>query len=168
MKKMDVALFAIIASFTVGLSQVGSYLVNANLAQHQSVQVFSFLHFTHVRNMGGIFGIMQGKGWVFATLSFLVLAVLVTYICMARNIRRYEYICYGLIVGGGASNILDRFIYGSVVDFIDVRGISFWHYIFNTADVMIHLGIWPLVLISLLWHQKEENGGKEGERPAAG
>ena len=65
-------------------------------------------------------------------------------------LNRLERVCLGLIVGGGFSNVLDRVLHGSVIDFIDVRGIPHWHYIFNTADVLIHLGIWPLVLYYLL------------------
>jgi signal peptidase II len=53
------------------------------------------------------------------------------------------------VVGGGASNVLDRLFYGSVVDFINVQHIPFWHYIFNTADVMVHAGLWPLLYFSL-------------------
>jgi signal peptidase II len=44
---------------------------------------------------------------------------------------------------------LDRVIYGSVIDFIDVQNIPLWNYIFNTADLMIHVGIWPMLALSL-------------------
>ena len=131
------------------LAQISSFLVETRIEQGHSVRIFSWLHFTHIRNMGGIFGIMQGKGWLFTTMSLIVLLGLVWFVARIRDLRLFEYVCYGMIVGGGLSNILDRLIYGSVVDFIDVRGIDFWKYIFNTADVMIHLGIWPLVLYSI-------------------
>jgi signal peptidase II len=52
--------------------------------------------------------------------------------------------------------VLDRLIYGSVIDFIDVQGIPYWHYVFNTADVMIHLGIWPMLAIGL-WQARSAN-----------
>ena len=36
-----------------------------------------------------------------------------------------------------------------VIDFIDIQNIPFWSYIFNTADLMIHVGIWPMLALSL-------------------
>jgi len=132
------------------LAQASSFLVETRIEQGHSLRIFSWLHFTHIRNMGGIFGILQGKGWLFTTMSLIVLMGLMWFVARIQGMRMFEYACYGMIVGGGMSNILDRLIYGSVVDFIDVRGIAYWKYIFNTADVMIHLGIWPLVLFSIL------------------
>lgn len=54
----------------------------------------------------------------------------------------------GIILGAGASNVLDRFIYGGVVDYV------FWHKwfnfaVFNFADVMINLGV-VIILLRLL------------------
>jgi signal peptidase II len=60
--------------------------------------------------------------------------------------RTYQFVCLGLIVGAAASNICDRLLYGAVIDFIDVQGVPHWNYVFNIADVMIHLGAWPLAL----------------------
>jgi signal peptidase II len=91
----------------------------------------------------------QGQGWLFGALSVLLLAGVCAYLWFGAVLARVEYLCFGLIVGGGASNILDRWVYGSVIDFIDVQGIPYWHYVFNTADVMIHLGIWPMLALTL-------------------
>ena len=54
----------------------------------------------------------------------------------------------GIILGAGASNVLDRFIHGGVVDYV------FWHKwfnfaVFNFADVMINLGV-VIILLRLL------------------
>jgi len=154
-RRTYLAQFGVIALVTLALSQAGSYLINQYLGMGQSVAVIEgVLHFTHIRNLGGVFGLAQGKGWVFGLLSIALLGGLLFYLLWSRQVRAYEFICFGFVAGGGASNILDRLIYGSVIDFIDVRGIPFWHYIFNTADVFIHVGLWPMVFIGLLWHPK--------------
>ena len=149
----------------LGLAQISSYLVDRFIEQERSIIMNGFLHLTHVRNLGGIFGIFQGKGWIFAAVSILFLAGLVVYVCKDKTLMKFEYYCYAAIVGGGLSNIVDRLIYGSVIDFIDIQGIPYWNYIFNIADVMIHIGIWPLVMFSL-FKAKNARGSTAEENPA--
>jgi len=147
-------LFTVIALGGLALCQLGSYLIETHTVRNAPIRVFDFLYVTHVRNMGGIFGIFQGKGWIFALISVLLIVALTIYVYRSY-FNTFEYFLFGLIVAGGSSNILDRIVYGSVIDFIDVRGIAFWQYIFNTADVMIHIGVWPLLIYSFF--NPEEN-----------
>lgn len=150
-RKASILLFGCIALLVLLASQASSYLINENIPLGNSVAVLDpALYFTHIRNMGGVFGMAQGKGWLFAIFSFALLTGLVVYLWRSSSLQRYEYICFGFVAGGGFSNVLDRLVYGSVVDFIDVRGIPFWQYIFNTADVFIHVGLWPLLIFSLI------------------
>lgn len=149
-KSLKLCVFAIITLLVIGLSQLIGYLVNTNIPLNTSVEINSLIHFTHIRNYGGVFGMFQGQGLFFGTISLILLIIVVVYLWKSSSVRKYEYICFGFIVGGGASNILDRYIYGSVIDFIDIQNIPFWNYIFNTADVMVHVGIWPMLLLSLL------------------
>ncbi|MEX0740267.1 MAG: signal peptidase II [Pseudohongiella sp.] len=145
--------FTLISAACLALSQLGSYLVNTRIPLGTSVEINSVLNFTHIRNLGGVFGMAQGQGWIFGLFSIMLIAALVTYLVRGRKVRVYEFLCFGFIAGGGLSNVLDRLVYGSVIDFIDVRGIPFWNYIFNTADTFIHLGLWPMLFIGLLWHR---------------
>jgi len=146
--------FAALSAACLGLSQLSSYLVNTYIGLGESVVITGFLHFTHIRNMGGVFGLAQGQGWVFALFSLLLISALIVYLLRSRQVRVYEFLCFGFIAGGGLSNILDRMIYGSVVDFIDIKGIPFWHYIFNTADTFIHIGLWPMLIIGVFFHKE--------------
>jgi signal peptidase II len=142
-------LFILTAGLCLLVAQLVGYWVNASIPEGSSLQINALLNFTHVRNHGGVFGMAQGQGWLFGALSVLLLAGVCAYLWFGAVLARVEYLCFGLIVGGGASNILDRWVYGSVIDFIDVQGIPYWHYVFNTADVMIHLGIWPMLALTL-------------------
>lgn len=150
-----VAIFSLIALVCLALSQLSSWLVNQQIPLGNSVTIIEdALHFTHIRNLGGVFGMAQGQGWLFALFSIVLISALVVYLLRGKQVHLYEYICFGFVAGGGISNILDRLIYGSVVDFIDVRGIPYWHYVFNTADTFIHFGLWPMLFIGLFWHHK--------------
>ena len=143
--------FALIALTVVVVSQLIGHWVNTTIAENTTMEINNLIHFTHVRNHGGVFGLLQGMGWLFGLVSVGLLIAVTCYLWLGNSIQRYEYICFGFIVGGGASNILDRFVYGSVIDFIDIQHIPYWNYVFNTADVMVHVGIWPLILFSFIF-----------------
>ncbi|MDA0689345.1 MAG: signal peptidase II [Proteobacteria bacterium] len=153
-KAINMLSYIAIAVAVLLFSQAIGFWVNNNIAQNATLEVSGLIHFTHIRNFGGVFGLAQGSGWLFGTVSIGLLLGISAYLWLSKDVQRYEYICFGLVVGGGASNITDRLVYGSVIDFIDVQHIPFWNYVFNTADVMIHLGIWPMLLLSILAHRK--------------
>lgn len=148
-------LYGSIAIAVLLLSQLIGYWVNNNIALNTTWEINSLIHFTHIRNFGGTFGLAQGMGWLFALISIALLSAVTAYLWFGKEVRRYEYICFGFVVGGGASNILDRLIHGSVIDFIDIQHIPYWNYIFNTADVMVHVGIWPMLIISIFFATSE-------------
>ncbi len=156
-KTLNLSLFFGIALSALTLSQLIGLWINNNIEIGSSLEISQFLYFTHVRNFGGVFGMFQGSGWVFAIVSIGLLSAVVAYLWLSRSIARYEYICFGFIVGGGASNIMDRLVYGSVIDFIDVQHIPMWNYVFNTADMFVHVGIWPMLALSFFLHPKENN-----------
>lgn len=147
---VNFALFCAIAVPTLLLAQAAGWWVNGNIPLHSTFELNGLIHFTHIRNYGGIFGLLQGQGWLFGLLSLGLLGGIVVWLHFGAGVSRFEFGCFGFIAGGGLSNVLDRLIYGSVIDYIDLQHIPYWNYVFNLADVMIHAGIWPMILYGLL------------------
>ena len=54
----------------------------------------------------------------------------------------------GLLIGGALGNLVDRFAYGAVVDFVFLHAGSFRWYVFNGADCAIVVGV---VLLLIEW-----------------
>ncbi|MDR3482027.1 MAG: signal peptidase II [Burkholderiaceae bacterium] len=154
-QSQKITAFLIAAALALLASQTSSYLVNASLAIGETRVVNSLLHITHVRNMGGTFGAFPGHSVLFALISALILVLCTALFFKQRATTWIQFVFFGLIVGGGASNVVDRVVLGSVVDFINLQGIPHWHYVFNTADVFIDLGIWPSLLIGVFLSRKE-------------
>jgi signal peptidase II len=152
-KNINMALYLGIAVAVAAFSQLTGYWVNNAIPLNTTVELNGLIHFTHIRNYGGVFGLGQGMGWLFGLFSISLLAGVSAYLWLGKHISRFEYVCFGFIVGGGASNIIDRLVRGSVIDFIDIQHIPYWNYVFNTADVMVHVGIWPLLFYSLFAQQ---------------
>ena len=99
-------------------------------------------------NKGVAFSMFAFLGEYLKIIQIILMAVLFGYLMIEKTLFRSYPIALGLIFGGGASNVLDRFVHGGVVDYV------FWHKwfefaVFNFADVMIDLGVVIIILQSL-------------------
>lgn len=108
------------------------------------VHLTSFLDLVYVKNMGvsyGLFVLDSPRGqWLLA--SFAVLAVLVMAVWLARGVtNRLVAVSLGLIMGGAASNAVDRLVLGGVADFFSLHALGYYWYVFNLADVAIVAGV---------------------------
>lgn len=118
-----------------------------------------FLRLTYIENPGMAFGI-QIEGQTFFTL-FALLATLIicVYLYRARREKFTLRFSLALILGGAIGNLIDRFLYGKVVDFIDVGiGDTRWP-IFNIADSAVTVGL--LVLIALFIFDRDSEKKEE-------
>ena len=98
-----------------------------------------------VYNNNLAFGIVWPEQWIIPTmLAFLLLVVWWFY--KQHKISMSAAISFGLVLGGGASNLYERVVYsGQVADYWDVVGL----FTFNLADVSIALGIIGLIIYFL-------------------
>lgn len=108
-----------------------------------------FLKFTLVTNTGAAFSLGQDNGQAVAIISTLVFLVLFIW-SIARyksnNAPLLEELGMALVLGSAFGNLIDRYLYGRVTDFLEFDFIKFP--VFNMADVLIDVGI-GLVLITL-------------------
>ena len=141
----------ILVGALIGLDQLTKTYFASTLALGQSIFVTDWFNFVHALNKGAAFSFLaNAEGWQRPLLVGLSIAVLVplTLFCMSKKIKPLERWAAGLIVAGGASNLIDRIQTGAVVDFLDVhwRG---WHWpAFNLADSYIVCAISVWVLLS--------------------
>ncbi|ACZ01555.1 signal peptidase II [Streptobacillus moniliformis] len=112
-----------------------------------------FFKLTYIENHGGVFGVFQGHIIVFTIMStFLIGYIVYTEWENFLKSNLIKKIAIMFIAAGATGNMIDRFFRGYVIDMIDFRGI--WQFIFNVADVYIHIGIYILILIYLLKKEK--------------
>ncbi|MBA3010812.1 MAG: signal peptidase II [Proteobacteria bacterium] len=133
--------------------QVTKYLIRINLALYEQIVVIeNFFNINHVLNPGGAFGFFADgspamRKFIFLFLSSLVaLFVLWLYRRIARDLI-FLSIGLALIFGGAIGNLIDRFRFGKVVDFLDFYvGTAHWP-AFNVADSAISIG-----MVILIYH----------------
>ncbi len=113
-----------------------------------------------VHNSGMAWGMFGGSSLFLAIFSLVVCLVLVIYLFGFSEYRTpLEIIGVSLVVAGGLGNAIDRFFFGTVVDFIEPTFINFP--VFNIADIGVTCGV-VIFIISLFFAFPR----KEDEKPA--
>ena len=134
------------------VDQVLKRLVESSMRLGESITVVpGVLHVTYIRNDGGAFGILAGRGDVLLLASAVALAFVLWMLLEGPTTRAMALGC-GLILGGAAGNLLDRLTAGEVTDYVDLR---VWP-VFNAADAAIVLGAATLILLAALRPEKAD------------
>ncbi|MCW5821164.1 MAG: signal peptidase II [Cyanobacteria bacterium TGS_CYA1] len=121
-----------------------------------------FINFTLTTNTGGAFSFGQNNFWMVTTAaSVLSLAIFMWW--LKREFKgpaliNTERAAIGFLLGGALGNLIDRFSYGRVTDFLDFAFMNFP--IFNVADICIDIGI-GLLYIALWQNHKKEKAQNE-------
>jgi signal peptidase II len=136
----------------VVLDQLTKAAVRSRLPLYSSVTVIpGLMDFTHVRNTGAAFGILNASTFPFkaALIGVIAVAALVGVGMYAVSLGRHELLArigLALIIGGATGNLIDRLIVGSVIDFVDVYWRTYHFWAFNIADSAITVGATVMIL----------------------
>lgn len=140
----------IIKGILIGIiDQVIKLLVIFTLPKAGITMIKDTFYFNYLENTGAAFGLFSGNRWILIVSSILGLYAIIKYFLLDENIRKTEVIGYSLVIGGILGNLIDRVIYGHVIDFIDIRFGSYQFPLFNIADMCIVIGV-AIILIWLL------------------
>ena len=135
------------------LDQLSKVWIRANVAPYSDINIISdYFIITNVENSGAFLGLGSDFSPVIKSILLLALPVgvlltVLVYVFKDKSIDKLSLIGYSSIIGGGIGNIYDRFLYGSVTDFlfIDLGGV-FKTGIFNIADLSVTTG-----MILIIW-----------------
>lgn len=120
-----------------------------SLPMAQPIKVTDFLNWFLIYNPGAAFSFLsQAGGWQrwFFTVIGIVAAIVIIWLLQKNTHDRPFCLALSLILGGAIGNVIDRLLYGAVVDFIDVH-YDGWHWpAFNIADSAISIGATLIVI----------------------
>ena len=125
-------------------------IVLNTLIEDQSITIIKdFFSITFAKNTGVAFSFLEGRIPFIIIMTTIVIFFILKYL-KTTTINKYESICYGLIIGGAIGNLIDRIIYGYVIDFFDFNLLGYSFPIFNLADTAIVIGVITLFILSLI------------------
>ena len=128
-----------IVLFLTAADRIIKYLAVHYLKPLQTVPIWKgIFSLTYVENRGAAFGILQNKRWFLVALPLAIIAAIVIYLITHREDSLLSKICLAVILGGAIGNLLDRILFGSVVDMFQFVFIDFP--VFNVADTAVVCG----------------------------
>src|SRR5687768_17176527 len=132
-----------LSALIVVVDQITKLVVTRTFTLHESVEVTPFFNLVLVHNRGAAFSFLSSAGgWQRELFIFIALAAAVWIVWLLRRYPGETRFCLALslILGGAIGNVIDRVLYGAVVDFLDFHAFG-WHWpAFNVADMAISCG----------------------------
>jgi signal peptidase II len=138
------------------LDQLTKQAITHSLSLHEMVEVTPFFNLVLVYNRGAAFSFLSdAAGWQRELFIAIALAASIWIAWLLRKYAAQTMFCVALslILGGAVGNVIDRLLYGAVVDFLDFHALGYHWPAFNVADSAISCGA-----VLLIWDALKAKG----------
>ncbi len=145
--------------FIVIIDQVTKIWINATFELYESITVLPFFNLSLIYNEGAAWSFLATAGgwqrWFLSGLAIVMSGVIFVWLSRLKAQQVWLACALALVLGGAVGNVIDRIIYGHVIDFIDIY-YQQWHWpTFNIADSAISIGV-VMLLIDAVRGDKNE------------
>ncbi|MET0069764.1 MAG: signal peptidase II [Candidatus Thiodiazotropha sp.] len=142
------------------LDQASKQLAESALTLYESVRVLPFFDLTLLYNKGAAFSFLSDQGgwqrWFFIVLAIVVCIVLVGWLWRLKREEQWVAVALSLIIGGAIGNVIDRILFGQVIDFLHFHYQQHYFPAFNVADSAITIGVIIMLYDALILAKKRE------------
>ena len=151
-RPLPILIFIVIA---VVLDQIVKIVVDHTLPLQEMVPVIPMLSLYRTYNLGVAFSMLSGMdGWFIVGMRLIIVAFVIWLWHRTNKQRTFAHLGYALIIAGALGNLIDRFLYGHVIDYILFYTESWSFAVFNLADSFITIGAGCVILDELLLPKK--------------
>lgn len=149
----------IIAFLVVLIDQISKLVVdNVFVLGKLKTIVPNFFYLTKMYNEGAAWNLFDGAVNVLVIVSIIAFLFLFRYQRVLKNNIR-NIVAFALIYGGLIGNLIDRVIYGYVIDFIELHFGNYIFPVFNIADMAIVCGV-ILLLVAIIKGEEHDSNSK--------
>ena len=139
-------LFLIVATLVVILDQLSKLWIRTHLVLGESLLITDRLNLTYIGNTGSVFGLLANQTFLLITVGLASLLIILLFLRYLSPVTTLSMVSTGFILGGAVGNLIDRFRFSYVTDFIDFRLWGSFHWpAFNIADAAIAVGVCTLI-----------------------
>jgi len=153
-----------LVAIAVALDQWIKYLVETRLVLHEQVDVLPFLALFRTYNTGIAFSMLSSFGDTGLIVMSAAVIAFVLYLAMRSTADQWiARIGFALVIGGAIGNLIDRAVYGHVIDYILFHTPVWSFAVFNLADAFITVGAAMVLLDEFLaWRRERRHQGSGG------
>lgn len=134
-----------ISALIVALDQYSKGWILKNFHEYQVQEILPVFNLTLVYNKGAAFSFLADAGgwqhYFFVISITLITTGLIVWLKRLRFFDRWAATALAFIIGGALGNLIDRLLYGKVVDFLQWHWQSYYWPTFNVADIAITIGV---------------------------
>lgn len=146
----------IIATIIVIIDVILKIVIDNILSINESIQVIpNVFYITKVYNTGAAWSLFEGSGILLIIIAIVAFFLLLKYQNYFMENKR-NILAFALIYGGLVGNLIDRVIYGYVIDYLHIYIFGFSCPVFNLADMAIVVGF-LLVIIAIIKGEEHDN-----------
>ncbi len=156
-------LYLILAIVLVAADQVMKYYISGALyAGEQASLIPGIVHLTNVKNKGIAFSFLSEANvrWILVGIS-AVCVIIILIVLFRSKMGPFGKVTLAMIMGGAAGNLIDRALYGDVLDMFEAEFLPFSFPVFNVADVCITLGVILFVIYYLIYSTRRDRRGRK-------
>ena len=108
-----------------------------------------FFNLAYLENRGAAFGILQNKQIFLIIITSIIILGMLYYVFILRPESKLLNWSLYLIIAGAVGNLIDRSLFGFVVDFLEFHYKNYYFPTFNLADVFVVIGTGLLIIYVL-------------------
>ncbi|MCG7898351.1 MAG: signal peptidase II [Candidatus Thiodiazotropha lotti] len=142
------------------LDQLTKQLADRMLTLYEPVYVLPIFDLTLLYNKGAAFSFLSDQGgwqrWFFTVLAIVVTTVLTVWLWRLKQQEKWVAVSLSLIIGGAIGNVIDRILFGHVIDFLHFHYQQHYWPAFNIADSAITLGVGIMLYDALVLAKKRD------------
>lgn len=135
----------LVFAITLFFDQISKSIVSAFIKLDYSISVIrDFFNITYINNYGAAWNFLNQKNVILISLSIISLVIIYRFMYIFKQNKRNN-IAFGLILGGITGNLIDRWLFGYVRDFLDFKIFNYDYPVFNIADCAVVIGVILLI-----------------------
>ena len=142
MKKISIlSLIFIIIDFVI------KFVIDKCMNVYDTIRVIpNFFSIMYVRNTGAAFSIMENNRVLFIAIGIISIYLIWRFLIKDKDLNKYYVVIYSMLIAGIIGNMIDRIIYGYVIDYVSFNIIGYSFPIFNLADIFIVVSVIMLII----------------------
>lgn len=140
--------------------QIIKMFVTSQMSANQTIEVIgNFFNISYVRNYGAAWNIFMGNRFFLVFVAIMTIYLIYSFCIKNNKLNKLEIIVYSVLLGGIVGNLIDRVVFGYVIDYLDFTIYGYNFPVFNFADICIVLSV-TVIIINIIRGEIYANNSK--------